>query len=87
MLETAVTTLELDHANINVSLAATVDLASAHAEAGDLQRSCTLLASTYERLKISGNHRGIARAQRARQRLDRWRAEPVVLELEERMTA
>ena len=87
VLEEAVKTLEHDHANINVALAASVDLASAHAEAGDLERSCTLLAGTYERLKAGGNHRGIARAHRARQRLQRWRAEPAVLELEQRMTA
>lgn len=87
VLEKAVKTLEHDHANTNVALAARVDLASAHAEAGDLERSCALLAGTYERLKASGNHRGIARARRARQRLERWRAEPAVLELAERMTA
>jgi tetratricopeptide (TPR) repeat protein len=85
VLETAIAALEPDHCNVNVALAATVDLASAHAEAGDLQRSCSLLASTYERLQISGNHRGIARAQRAQQRLNRWQSEPMVLELRKRM--
>ncbi|MER7416719.1 helix-turn-helix transcriptional regulator [Micromonospora peucetia] len=85
MLESAVRMLERDPANINVALAAAVDLASAYAEAGELEESCTLLGSTYDRLKAGGNHRGIARAQRARERLARWRAEPVVFELEEQM--
>ncbi|RKN50440.1 helix-turn-helix domain-containing protein [Micromonospora endolithica] len=87
VLESAVQMLEHDHANVNVALAAAVDLASAYAEAGELEQSCTLLGNTYDQLKAGGNHRGIARAQRARQRLARWRDEPVVLELEEQMAA
>ena len=80
-------TLEANHANANVFLAAVVDLASAYAEAGELERACMLLGSTYDRLKAGGNYRGIARAQRARERLARWRTAPVVLELEDRMAA
>ncbi|MEU7810418.1 helix-turn-helix transcriptional regulator [Micromonospora chalcea] len=87
VLESAVQMLEHDHANVNVALAAAVDLAGAYAEAGDLEQSCTLLSHTYDQLKAGGNHRGIARAQRARQRLARWRDEPVVLQLEEQMAA
>ncbi|MEW2385575.1 helix-turn-helix transcriptional regulator [Micromonospora sp. NPDC047707] len=87
VLESAVQMLEHDHANINVVLAAAVDLASAYAETGELEQSCTLLGNTYDQLKGGGNHRGIARAQRARERLAPWRAEPVVLELEEQMAA
>lgn len=87
VLENAVQMLEPDHGNINVALAAAVDLASAYAEAGELEQGCALLGSTYDQLKAGGNHRGIARAQRARERLARWRAEPVVLELEEQMAA
>ncbi|MBM0274816.1 helix-turn-helix domain-containing protein [Micromonospora tarensis] len=87
VLESAVQALEHDPANVNVALAAAVDLASAYAETGELERSCALLGDTYNRLKAGGNHRGIARAQRARQRLVRWRDEPVVLELEEQMAA
>jgi tetratricopeptide (TPR) repeat protein len=86
-LESTVDTLESDHANANVFLAAVVDLASAYAEAGELERACTLLGSTYDRLKAGGNYRGIARAQRARERLARWRTASVVLELEDRMAA
>ncbi|RQX05449.1 helix-turn-helix domain-containing protein [Micromonospora inaquosa] len=87
VLENAARMLEHDHANVNVALAAAVDLASAYAEAGELEQSCTLLGNTYDQLKAGGNHRGIARAQRARQRLARWRDERVVLELDEQMAA
>ncbi|MGC4815709.1 helix-turn-helix domain-containing protein [Micromonospora sp. DT228] len=87
VLESAVRTLEHDPENVNVALAAAVDLASAYAEAGELERSCALLGDTYNRLRAGGNHRGIARAQRARERLVRWRDEPIVLELEEQMAA
>jgi hypothetical protein len=55
VLETIVKTLKLDQANIDVAPASTVDLASADADAGDLQRFCALLASTCERLKASEN--------------------------------
>jgi tetratricopeptide (TPR) repeat protein len=87
LLESAIQALEHDHSNINVTLAAAVDLAGAYAEVGELERSCTLLGSTFDRLRAGGNHRGIARAQLAQGRLARWRDEPVVLELEERMAA
>ncbi|MEU8299766.1 helix-turn-helix transcriptional regulator [Micromonospora sp. NPDC048909] len=87
VLENAVQMLEPDQSNINVALAAAVDLASAYAEAGELEQGCALLGNTYDQLKAGGNHRGIARAQRARERLARWRAEPAVLELEEQMAA
>ncbi|MCG5466689.1 helix-turn-helix domain-containing protein [Micromonospora sp. MED01] len=87
VLENAAQMLEHDHANVNVALAAVVDLASAYAEAGELEQSCTLLGNTYDQLKAGGNHRGIARAQRARQRLARWHDERVVLELDEQMAA
>ncbi|MEU7925133.1 helix-turn-helix transcriptional regulator [Micromonospora sp. NPDC049107] len=87
VLEGVVQALEHNSANINVALAAAVDLASAYAETGELEQSCTLLGDTYGQLKAGGNQRGIARAQRARERLARWRAEPVVRELEEQMAA
>jgi hypothetical protein len=86
-LESTVDTLENDHANANVYLAAVVDLASAYAEYGELERACALLGSTYSRLKAGGNHRGIARAHRARERLARWQTTAVVRELEDRMAA
>lgn len=87
MLESAVQMLEHDQANVNVALAAAVDLASDYAEAGELGQSCALLGNTYDQLRAGGNHRGIARAQRARQRLARWRDERIVLELDEQMAA
>lgn len=86
-LKTAIQTLEHDHTNINVTLAATVDLASAYADVGELEQSCSTLGNVFDKLKAGGNHRGIARAQRARQRLARWRTEPIVVELDEQMAA
>lgn len=85
LLEMAMSTWQNDHANVNVALAASVDLASAYAAVGELEQSCALLGDTYDRLRSGGNRRGIARAERARERLSRWRAEPAVLALDERM--
>jgi hypothetical protein len=68
-------------------LAARVDLASAYALTGHLDAACTTLGETYERLRQSGNLRGISRARRAREGLNRWISEPIVQELDRRMAA
>jgi tetratricopeptide (TPR) repeat protein len=90
----AVTTLnqalrasDADSGNVNVLLAARVDLASAYAESGDVEEGCRLLAETYVRLTDMGNHRGIQRARRARERLTPWENEPAVRDLDERLTS
>jgi hypothetical protein len=79
--------LDNDGGNTNVALAARVDLASAYALTGHLDRACTTLADAYEQLKRIGNLRGISRARRAREGLNRWNTERVVQELDERMAA
>ena len=66
VLEGAVETFAADSSNANVSLAAQVDLASAYAEAGDLDKSCAMLGDTYGQLVTTGNRRGIDRAEQAR---------------------
>ena len=86
VLEGAVETFAADGSNANVSLAAQVDLASAYAEAGDLDKSCAMLGDTYGQLLKTGNRRGIDRAHQARERLGRWNCEQAVRELDERMT-
>jgi transcriptional regulator with XRE-family HTH domain len=84
-LNQAVRLLEADQGNVNVLLAARVDLASAYAENGDLEQGCKLLGETYVRLIDMGNHRGIERARRARERLAPWEHERDVRELDERI--
>jgi hypothetical protein len=84
-LNQAVRQSEADQGNVNVLLAARVDLASAHAESGELQEGCKLLGDTYVRLLDMGNHRGIERARRARERLAPWRHERPVRDLDERI--
>ncbi|WP_412743628.1 XRE family transcriptional regulator [Krasilnikovia sp. MM14-A1004] len=86
-LETAIRELSADHLNLNVTLAARVDLAVAYAQLGELETSCGFLGETYELLRVVGNLRGIRRARRARQRLTQWDGEPVVRELDLRMAA
>ncbi len=85
-LTQAVDEAEADRANVNVLLAARVDLASAHAEDGDLVEGCELLGKTYVRLIDMGNRRGIERARRARERLAPWGHERAVRELDERIS-
>lgn len=72
-----------DPENVNVSLAAGVDLASAYAESGELGEGCRMLGGVYRRLSAIGNSRGIRRAIGARRRLDRWNGEKEVRELDE----
>jgi hypothetical protein len=86
-LEQAAAALKNDQANTNVALAARVDLASAYALTGHLDAACSTLAETYERLRRIGNLRGISRARRAREGLSRWNTEPLVQELDRRMSA
>ncbi|WP_240670717.1 XRE family transcriptional regulator [Actinoplanes solisilvae] len=86
-LEQAATALKNDPSNTNVALAARVDLGSAYALTGHLDVACTTLGETYERLRQIGNLRGISRAQRAREGLNRWNSEPIVQELDRRMAA
>jgi hypothetical protein len=86
-LELATTVLGNDADNANVALAARVDLASAYALAGDLDRACATLGDAYEQLRRIGNLRGISRARRARDGLNRWNTERVVRELDHRMSA
>ncbi|GAA3346522.1 hypothetical protein GCM10020358_57820 [Amorphoplanes nipponensis] len=86
-LEQAAAALKNDQSNTNVALAARVDLASAYALTGHLDAACVTLGETYERLRQIGNLRGISRARRAREGLNRWNSEPIVQELDRRMAA
>jgi hypothetical protein len=72
-----------DTSNINVLLAAKVDLAIAYAGSGDLETACGLLAETHRQLKALGNRRGLGRAERAREKLSPWDGERAVLALDE----
>ncbi|AYF74140.1 hypothetical protein D7D52_09990 [Nocardia yunnanensis] len=73
--------------DLNVALAAKVDLASAYALDGDLVEGCRLIGETYETLTVLGNQRGIERAGRAVDRLGHWRTERPVRELQQRIAA
>jgi hypothetical protein len=84
-LNQAVQLLEEDQGNVNVLLAARVDLASAYAEHGNLERGCKLLGETYIRMIEMGNRRGIERARRAKDRLAPWEHEREVRELDEQL--
>jgi hypothetical protein len=86
-LADATTAMRGDAGNVNVLLAAEVDLASAHAEAGDLDEGCRLLGDAYASLTRIANRRGIGRALRARRRLGRWDSTRQVRELDDRMSA
>ncbi|HVQ15281.1 MAG TPA: hypothetical protein VMS40_16880, partial [Vicinamibacterales bacterium] len=79
--------MRTDLANVNVLLAAEVDLASAHAANGDLDEGCRLLGETYASLVRIDNRRGIERAHGARQRLGRWQETRQIRELDERLNA
>jgi transcriptional regulator with XRE-family HTH domain len=87
LLERAVRELNADHNNVNVLLAARVDLASAYAEGGDLDEGCRTLGDAYTQLARIGNSRGIERARGARRRLERWNTERPVRDLDERLSA
>jgi hypothetical protein len=87
LLEDALHDMANDQENVNVALAARVDLASAYAETGDLDHACSMVASTYEQLIGIGNRRGVERAEQARGRLRRWDCERPVRELDERMAS
>lgn len=78
--------LDSEAGNLNVLLAARVDLASAYAESGDLAEGCKLLGETYSRMIHMGNRRGVGRARLARNRLARWEHEREVRELDELMS-
>lgn len=86
-LQAATKELSDDAPNINVLLAAKVDLATAYAGAGHLESSCSLLAKTHRQLKAAGNRRGLGRAERARERLSPWNEERAVAALDESMAA
>ncbi|WP_169811028.1 helix-turn-helix domain-containing protein [Nocardia amamiensis] len=73
----------LPDGNKNVALAARVDLATAYIMSGELEAGCRMLGDTYVSLAEIGNRRGIARAQHALKRLDRWKCEQPVRELRE----
>ncbi|MGW4368117.1 hypothetical protein ACWEKT_20985 [Nocardia takedensis] len=73
--------------NLNVDLAARVDLASAYALSGELDEGCRILGETYDALTAMGNHRGIERAQRAIERMAPWQSEQPVLEMRERVAS
>lgn len=83
VLTEALRDADSDKGNVNVSLAASVDLASAYVDSGELGEGCKMLADTYRRLSDIGNRRGIQRALGARTRLDRWNDEQHVRELDE----
>lgn len=86
-LTQAVHQMETDPSNVNVLLAARVDLASAYAESGELEHGCALLGDTYTALMNLENRRGIQRAIGARRRLDRWKDERAVRELDDVLQA
>ncbi len=87
LLEQAVEQFSSDSSNVNVGLAAQVDLASAYAQTEDLDKSCAILGDAYGKLVAIGNQRGVDRAERARERLNPWNSERVVRDLDERMVA
>ena len=87
LLEGSVAQFGSDSSNVNVGLAAQVDLASAYAQTDELERSCALLGDAYGKLVAIGNRRGVDRAERARERLNPWNSERVVRDLDERMAA
>jgi hypothetical protein len=87
LLEQAVVRFASDSGNINVGLAAQVDLATAYALTDDLDKSCAILGDAYGELVAIGNRRGVDRAVRARERLNPWNSERLVRELDERMAA
>jgi hypothetical protein len=69
ILAEAVTLMETDPTNINVTLAAQVDLATAYATSGHLEHGCHTLGQAYRQLVDIGNRRGLDRAHQARRRL------------------
>lgn len=75
----------MDQGNLNVALAARVDLASAYAAVGELEEGCRLLGNAYADLADVGNIRGVERARRARARLQLWEQERSVRELDQRI--
>ena len=87
LLERAVVKFGSDSSNLNVGLAAQVDLASAYSQTGDLDKSCAILGDAYGELVAIGNRRGVDRAEQARERLNPWNSERLVRELDERMAA
>jgi hypothetical protein len=84
-LTEAIEATHTDSANINVTLAAQVDLATAHAMSGHLEHGCQTLAQTYLRLVDIGNRRGIDRARQARERLQPWDREAPIRALDDVM--
>ncbi len=76
-----------DHDNQSVVLAARVDLASAYAEAGELDEGCNILGETYTKLAAMGNLRGLERARRARERLRPWEREHPIRQLDDRISS
>jgi hypothetical protein len=87
VLERAARPLGEDEGNLNVALAARVDLAAAYGLAGELDAACTTLGDAYEQLRRIGNLRGISRARRVRENLSPWANEPAVRELDQRIAA
>ncbi|GAA0937854.1 helix-turn-helix domain-containing protein [Virgisporangium aurantiacum] len=81
-LTQAVREAESDPENVNVRLAAQVDLGSAYAESGHLDQGCRVIGATYAQLLERGSRRGIQRALCARQRLRRWNQEDCVRDLD-----
>ncbi|WP_434740728.1 XRE family transcriptional regulator [Micromonospora sp. SH-82] len=87
VLEGTLVELANDRSNVNVALAARVDLSRAYALAGRLEESCAVLGDSYPQLMSAGNLRGISRALRVRQDLSRWESERPVRELDAKMKA
>jgi hypothetical protein len=85
VISQALSDMGTDHGNTNVVLAARVDLAGAYAESGKLEKACDILADAHGQLVGIGNRRGIERAHRARERLDRWRSHRAVRGLDQRI--
>lgn len=78
---------EADQSNVNVRLAAQVDLGSAYAEGGELEEGCRILGITYRELLKTGSRRGLNRALCARKRLQLWDSEASVRDLDALMAA
>ncbi|MGH7883039.1 MAG: hypothetical protein ACREN8_09080 [Candidatus Dormibacteraceae bacterium] len=71
----------------NLALFAQIDLGSAYAESQELEEGSRLLGYAFTELAKMGNTRGTRRIQHARSRLEPWRDEPAVRDLDERINS
>jgi hypothetical protein len=54
---------------------------------GELEEGCRVLGDTFVDLANMGNSRGVQRARRARERLEPWKQQQPVRELDELMNS